>query len=50
MNAINLSMMGLLTLSVLPLTALGESREIEACGLLTRSEIESALGRPVLKV
>jgi hypothetical protein len=47
MNPINLSMMGLLTLSVLPLTAIGGSHDIEACELLTRSEIESALGRPV---
>jgi hypothetical protein len=47
MNPINLSLMGLLTLSVLPLTATGRSRDIVACELLTRSEIASALGRPV---
>ena len=47
MNAINLSIRGLLTLSVLPLITIGGSQDIEACKLLTRSEIESALGRPV---
>jgi hypothetical protein len=47
MNAINLAMTGLVTLSVLPLTAIGGGQEIEACELLTRSEIAAALGRPV---
>jgi hypothetical protein len=47
MTEINLAILGLLAMPVLSSASINTPQDVEACQLLTRAEIQSALGQPV---